>query len=184
MRILRILAVAVSLLFLVACDSSKSPRTDRSDAFVIEVPSLSETTFGEARDIYVRGALASWVTRPGNVRIELFKGTRLEGEPVRVIESSVDPATGTTSLNALYLDYPNGERKGGKNLIMVPDIVQEPEGFLFPGNKVVVTKEYFAGVILGGRDLEFRYRLQRCPGPATGGSAGGHLYLAGDGPVR
>lgn len=155
MSILRVLAVAVSLLFLVACDSSKSPRTDWSDAFVIEVPSLSETTFGEARDIYVRGALAFWVTRPGNVRIELFKGTRLEGEPVRLIESSVDLATGTTPLEALYLDYPNGERKGGKNLIMVPDIVQEPEGFLFPGNKVVVTKEYFAGVILGGVTRNF-----------------------------
>ena len=155
MSILKVLSVAVLLPFLVSCDSSNSQQATRSDAFVIEAPSLSETTFGEARDIYIRGALASWVTRPGNVRIELFKGTRVEGEPLRVIESHVDPATGTTPVSALYLDYPNGERKGGKHLVMVPDIVQEPDGFLFPGNKVVVTKDYFAGVLLGGVTRNF-----------------------------
>ena len=145
MRILKDLSVAVLLPFLVSCDRSNSQQATRFDAFVVEVPSLSETTFGEARDFYIRGALASWVTRPGNVRIELFKGTRVEGDPIRMIESRVNPATGTTPVSALYLDYPNGERKGAKNLVMVPDIVQEPDGFLFPGNKVVVTKDYFAG---------------------------------------
>jgi hypothetical protein len=49
---------------------------------------------------------------------------------------------------------------------MVPDIVQEPDGFLFPGNKVVVTKDYFAGVILGGvtRNFDTDYTMPRaCP---------------------
>lgn len=160
MRMLKILSVMLLSLFIIACDSSKSQKSNAADAFVIEVPSISETNFGEARDIYIRGAMASWVTRPGNVRIELFKGTHVEGEPLRVIQSSVDPTTGLTPVSDLYLDYPNGQRKGDKNLVMVPDIVQEPGGFLYPGNKVVVTKDHFAGVILGGvtQDFDTDYR--------------------------
>lgn len=160
MRMLKVLSVMLLSLFIIACDSSKSQKSNAADAFVIEVPSISETNFGEARDIYIRGAMASWVTRPGNVRIELFKGTHVEGEPLRVIQSSVDPTTGLTPVSDLYLDYPNGQRKGDKNLVMVPDIVQEPGGFLYPGNKVVVTKDHFAGVILGGvtQDFDTDYR--------------------------
>lgn len=163
MRKLKVLSVMLLALVMIGCDSSKSQKSnapDAPDAFVIKAPSISETNFGEARDIYIEGTMASWVTRPGNVRIELFKGTQVEGEPLRVIQSSVDPTTGLTPVSALYLDYPNGQKKGDKNLVMVPDIVREPGGFLYPGNKVVVTKDHFAGIILGGvtQDFDTDYR--------------------------
>lgn len=113
----------------------------------IDFPSANETVMAECRDFYVTGAIPAGIAAPGDVRIELFRGTNAVGTPVRLLESHVDPVSGTTPLSAIAADYPNGTSKG---TVMVPDLVREPGGLRETWNKVVVTPQYYAGVILGG----------------------------------
>ncbi len=118
----------------------------------IDYPSPNETVMGEMRDFYVTGAIPAGITTPGDVRIEVFFGAGAGGTPVRVIESHVDPATGTTPPSAIAADYPNGTAKG---TVMVPDLVREPGSLSETWNKVVVTPEYYSGLVLGGASKHF-----------------------------
>ncbi|MEN6342097.1 MAG: carbohydrate-binding protein [Methanospirillum sp.] len=113
----------------------------------IDYPSENETAMAECRDFYVTGAIPAGIAVPGDVRIELFRGTNAVGTPVRMLESHVDPVNGTTPLSAIATDYSNGTPKG---TVLVPDLVREPGGLRETWNKVVVTPQYYAGVILGG----------------------------------
>ncbi len=118
----------------------------------ISVPSPNETLMAEMRDFYVMGPIPAGITTPGDLRIEVFRGSDVAGTPVRVIESHVDPLTGTTPLSAIEADYRNGSSRG---TVMVPDLVREPGGLFETWNKVVVTPEYYAGLILGGATRTF-----------------------------
>ncbi|MGD9937403.1 MAG: carbohydrate-binding protein [Methanoregulaceae archaeon] len=118
----------------------------------ISAPSPNETLMAEMRDFYVMGPIPAGMTTPGDIRVEVFRGANATGTPVRVVESHVDPATGTTPLSAIEADYPNGSSKG---TLMVPDLVCEPGGFLETWNKVVVTPEYYAGLVFGGASRHF-----------------------------
>ncbi len=119
---------------------------------VIDEPSQYETNFAELRDLYVIGSYSGTVTTPGDIRIQLYRGSSATGELVRDIQSQVDPETGVTPESSLNLDYASGSDYG---ITMVPDLVEVPGGFLDPNNKVVVTTDYFAGVILGGATKDF-----------------------------
>ncbi len=121
-------------------------------SLAIDYPSPDETVMGEMRDFYVTGAIPAGVTTPGDIRIEVFSGASTTGTPIRIIESHVDPATGTTPLSAIAVDYPHGTSKG---TVMVPDLVCEPGGLLETWNKVVVTPEYYSGLVLGGASKQF-----------------------------
>lgn len=121
-------------------------------SLTISAPSPNETLMAEMRDFYVTGPIPTGITTPGDIRIEVFRGTEPAGTPVRVIESHVDPVTGTTPLSAIKTDYSNGSSKG---TMMVPDLVSEPGGFLETWNKVVVTPEYYSGLVLGGASRDF-----------------------------
>jgi hypothetical protein len=118
----------------------------------IDYPSENETLMAECRDFYVTGAIPQGITVPGDVRIELFHGTETTGIPVRRLESHVDPASGTTPLSAIATEYANGTARG---TVMVPDLVKAPGGLYDTWNKVVVTPEYYSGVILGGVSKSF-----------------------------
>ncbi|MHB8769911.1 MAG: hypothetical protein ACYC7J_02855 [Syntrophales bacterium] len=137
------------LLFTAACSDSTSGPPAR--IFTIAVPSENERSFGEKRDFYVVGYFEKGAPRIGNVRIELFRGDRAAGPPLRLIESRVDE-TGVTPDSAIETGYPEGEAHG---LTKAPDLVTDPGGFLYPGNKVLVTETYFAGIILGGATKDF-----------------------------
>lgn len=145
MKIIRVLLVAI--IFLAGCSSGGS-----SAALLIDQPSDTELTFAELRDFYVIGSYPSGVTRPGNIRIELFRGESATGIPIRAIQSQVDATTCVTLESSLDLTYPNGSNFG---VTMVPDIVKEPGGIYDPNNKVVVTDTYYAGLILGGATKDF-----------------------------
>ena len=121
-------------------------------ALTIDFPSSNETVMAEMRDFYVTGAVPAGITIPGDIRIEVFMGANATGTPVRVLQSHVDPATGTTPRSAIAADYRNGTAKG---TVMVPDLVREPGGLLDTWNKVVVTREYYSGLVLGGASKHF-----------------------------
>jgi len=140
--------VLLGLLFTLSCSDSSSGTS--SKLFTIAVPSEKELYFGEKRDFYVIGYFEEG-TKLGNVRIELFRGENASGVPIRFIESHVDE-TGVTPDSAIETDYPEGE---GWNLNKAPDLVNDPGGFFYPGNKVLVSKTYFGGIILGGATKDF-----------------------------
>ena len=114
---------------------------------VITQPSNNETVFAEMRDFYVYGVFTEPLQKPGNIRIELFKGDDTSGERMRLIESHVDVTNGTTPESAIEMNYTDGLDWGNK---MVPDLVKEPGGLFNPSNKVVVTNDYYLGLVLGG----------------------------------
>jgi hypothetical protein len=147
-----------------ACDTPTSfvDRLPPADAIPLDIPSDAETVFAETRDFTVVGYFDVPLTRPGDVRIELFAGESAEGQPVRVIQSRVDPATGVTPRAALDFGYaagqawgPDGPVTDPARIVMTPDLVAAPGGIENPTNKVVVTHEYYAGVILGGVSRTF-----------------------------
>lgn len=141
--------VLMGLLFTLSCSDS-SPGAP-AKIFTISVPSESERYFGEKRDFYVVGYFEEGAPRIGNMRIELFRGENAWGDPIRLTESRVDE-TGVTPDSAIESNYPEGE---GWNLNKAPDLVNDPGGFYFPGNKVLVTDTYFGGIILGGATKDF-----------------------------
>ena len=142
--------VFLGLLFTLSCSDLSSGPSGK--LFTVAVPSENEVYFGEKRDFYVVGNFEAGVPRIGDVRIELFRGDTASGVPIRVIESHVDDETGVTPESAIESDYPNGT---GWKLFKAPDLVRDPVGFFYPGNKVLVTKTYFGGIILGGATKDF-----------------------------
>ncbi|MBC8420280.1 MAG: hypothetical protein H8E10_16975, partial [Desulfobacterales bacterium] len=138
------------LLFTLSCSDSSSG-TSAAKTFTIKYPSVEERTFGEKSDFYVIG-LFDGVQVPGNIRIELFKGETASGTPVRTLESRVDDETGVTPRSSILPYYPYGV---AYHLDMAPDLVIDPGGFYYPGNKVLVTKDYYGGIILGGSTKRF-----------------------------
>ena len=114
---------------------------------VITQPSRNESVFAEMRDFYVYGIFPSKVAKPGDLRIELFRGDNTSGERVRLIESHVDPVSGITPWSAIEMNYTDGLDWGNK---MVPDLVKEPGGLFNPTNKLVITNDYYLGLVLGG----------------------------------
>jgi hypothetical protein len=142
------LFVILSLLFTVACSSDNSPKT-----FTIKYPSADERYFSEKGDFYVIGLFPQDVQTPGNIRVELFRGETASGTPVRTLESRVDDITGVTPDNAVETGYTEGRVVG--NMTKAPDIINTPGGFRYPGNKVLVTKEFYGAIILGGSTKDF-----------------------------
>ncbi|MEE9912318.1 MAG: hypothetical protein K4571_11415 [Deltaproteobacteria bacterium] len=143
--------ILVSLLFIGACSNSGSDSV--SGMFSIKYPSEDERYFGEKGDFYVIGLFSEQVQVPGNIRIELFRGFVAAGTPVRVLESHVDPLTGVTPDSAIETGYAEGFVVG--NMTRAPDLIKDPGGFRYPGNKVLVTKEYYGAIILGGSTKDF-----------------------------
>ncbi|WP_319579436.1 hypothetical protein [uncultured Methanospirillum sp.] len=126
-------------------------------SLVITQPSDNETNFAEKRDFYVYGIFPNRLDCPGDIRIELFAGDNAGGQRVRLLESHVDPLTGTTPLSCIETNYSEGQNRGN---VMVADLVKEPGGLYDPSNKVVVTNDYYQGLILGGvtKDFDTTYR--------------------------
>lgn len=139
----------LGLLLTLSCSDSGTGSPQQ--IFSIAVPSENERYFGEKRDFYVVGYFVEDALKIGNIKIELFRGETASGTPVRLIESRVDE-TGVTPDSAIESDYHEGE---GWNLNKAPDLVNDPGGFYFPGNKVLVTNTYFGGIILGGATKDF-----------------------------
>lgn len=126
-------------------------------SLVITQPSDNETNYAEMRDFYVYGVFPHRLEHPGDIRIELIKGNETDGEQVRFLESHVDPITGTTPLSSIEVNYSEGLNWGNK---FVADLVKEPGGLYDPSNKLVVTNDYYQGMILGGvtKDFDTTYR--------------------------
>ena len=143
--------VILSLLFTVACSNSSSDTSPKT--FTIKYPSADERYFSEKGDFYVMGLFPQDVQAPGNIRVELFRGTTASGTPVRTLESRVDDITGVTPDNAVETGYTEGRVVG--NMTKAPDIINTPGGFRYPGNKVLVTKEFYGAIILGGSTKDF-----------------------------
>jgi hypothetical protein len=140
--------VILSLLLTVACSSDNAPKT-----FTIKYPSANERYFAEKGDFYVMGLFPQDVQTPGNIRVELFRGATASGTPVRTLESHVDDSTGVTPDSAVETGYPEGRIVG--NMTKAPDLINTPGGFRYPGNKVLVTKEFYGAIILGGSTKDF-----------------------------
>ena len=143
----KILFLSTLIVFLSACGSgvAVAPLT-------IDQPSADELTFAEKRDFYVLSFFPESIARPGDIKIQLYRGTDLLAEPIREIQSHVDNVTCTTPASSLKQNYDEGSDYG---ITMVPDLIEEPGGFLDPNNKVIVTNDYYAGVILGGASKYF-----------------------------
>ena len=135
-----------------AAESVPSPLSSSSAVLTITQPSANESVFAEMRDFYVYGIFPARVGHPGNIRIELFRGDGASGERVRLIESHVDPRNGTTPWSAIETNYTSGTDWGNK---MVPDLVKEPGGLFDTANKLVVTNDYYLGLVLGGATKNF-----------------------------
>jgi len=148
--------VPVLLLTLIACILPLAS-AGTGPSLVITQPSINESVFAEMRDFYVYGIFPARVDKPGDIRIELFRGDDTRGERVRLVESHVDPARGITPWSAIEMNYSEGTDWGNK---MVPDLIKEPGGLTDPSNKVAVTNEYYLGLILGGvtKDFDTTYR--------------------------
>ena len=140
----------LGLLFTLSCSDSSSGTSSKT--FTIKYPSVDERYFGEKSDFYVIGLFSHGVQIPGNIRIELFRGETASGTPVRTLESRVDKLTGITPGSAIEQNYPDGV---AYDLDKAPDLVNDPGGFYYPGNKVLVTADYFGGIILGGSTKDF-----------------------------
>lgn len=152
-----VLYALLAVLFLGGCDGSGSGGVNPPALSIsIDMPSANERVMGEKRDFIVFGLFDPPLEKPGDVRVEVYWGSPPAGAPIRVVESHVDPATEVTSFNDLYLDYPEGKWwPAGSDPFMTPDLVKEPGGFLNPGNKCVVTSDYYAAVVLGGATKDF-----------------------------
>ena len=139
----------VLLLLLVPVSATPVPPGDPGGGgiLVITQPSRNESVFAEMRDFYVYGIFPGRMERPGDLTIELFQGDSATGERIRLIESHVDPASGITPWSAIEMNYTDGLDWGNK---MVPDLVKEPGGLFDPSNKLVVTNDYYLGLVLGG----------------------------------
>lgn len=150
-KVLPVLSV-VLLMVLVAAAAAEPGRE-----LVITQPGAGESSFAELRDFYVFGIFPGRLDNPGDIRIELFRGDPATGERVRLIESHVDPATGVTPWSAIETNYSEGSDWGNR---MVPDLVKEPGGLFDPSNKLVVTSDYYLGMVLGGatKDFDTTYR--------------------------
>ena len=134
------------------CVKAYTSSTTLPPDLVITQPSANETQLAEMRDFYVYGIFNGTVTHPGDVRIEVYPGDFVNGTPVRVVQSHVDPLTGITNESVIDSSYPNGSRWGGA---MVPDLIKSPGDILDPTNKVVVTSRYYLGLIQGGVTKDF-----------------------------
>jgi len=154
------------VLVLLALLSAGCPGSDGREPLPLDLPSRSECVFAEKRDFVVVGYFPTRLGRPGDVRIELFAGSDTRRRPVRSIRSHVDPSTGLTPRESLDFGYERGQAWGPQGgglevseMLMTPDLVAVPGGIENPTNKVVVTPEYYAGVVLGGasRDFDTRY---------------------------
>lgn len=146
--------------------SAGCPAGAEREPLPLDLPSAGELVFAEKRDFVVVGYFKTRLVSPGDVRIELFAGTDTRSRPVRSIQSHVDRATGLTPREALDLAYAHGQAWGPQGAgtdpaetVMTPDLVAVPGGIEDPTNKVVVTPEYYAGVVLGGvsRTFDTRY---------------------------
>jgi len=152
-QILILIFICLMPIFTVTADNTDSSAV----SLVITQPSDNETNFAEKRDFYVYGIFPNRLDYPGDIRIELFKGISTDGERVRLLESHVDPENGTTNLSCIETNYSEGQNKGN---MMVADLVKEPGGLYDPSNKVVITNDYYQGMILGGvtKDFDTTYR--------------------------
>ncbi len=126
-------------------------------AIPLDVPSLNQTVFAETRDFTVVGYFRPRLRNPGNVQVEVFAGPTAVGTPLRTLRSNVDATTGTTPRASLDFTYRNGQAFGPNGpltdparIVMTPDLVKYPGGLRNPANKVVVTRDYYAAVVLGG----------------------------------
>lgn len=143
----------LGFLFVVACSSDSTTPVISLDSFNIKYPSVEERYFGEKGDFYVIGLFSDGILYPGDIRIEVFRGETASGTPVRTLQSHVDPLTGVTPDSAIEANYPEGFAVG--NMTQSPDLINDPGGFRFPGNKVLVTREYYGAIILGGSTKDF-----------------------------
>ncbi|PWR70384.1 hypothetical protein [Methanospirillum lacunae] len=154
----QILTVIILIIcFLPAVCAVADATDDTPQSLVITQPSDNETNFGEKRDFYVYGVFPDRLEYPGDIRIEVMKGDNADGERVRLLESHVDPSSGTTPMSSIETNYSEGLDWGNK---MVADLVKEPGGLYDPSNKLVVTNDYYLGMILGGvtKDFDTTYR--------------------------
>jgi len=158
----------LGLLFTLSCSGSDSTGSNTDASLItIDVPSANETVLAEMRDFYVIGYFGAdnahgdltYVDYPGDVKIELYKGSAATGVPIRTVQSNVDTTTFTTPTSVMDYDYSEGhnwpDRKTGETLKIIPDIVTEPGGFYNPENKCVVSNNYYAGLFLGGVTQDF-----------------------------
>ena len=150
-----LLPVLLAALFLGACDGSNSGKTDPQVHLTIDLPSETERVLAEKRDFIVFGRFESPLDKPGDVRVEVYGGLlrrrphQSGREPCRSGDGGNvlrRPVSGLSSGNVVA---------GGSDPFMTPDLVKKPGGFLDPGNKCVVTNEYYAAVVLGGASKEF-----------------------------
>jgi hypothetical protein len=148
---LALFCVLLSLLFTVACSNSSSDTSSKT--FTIKYPSADERYFAEKGDFYVVGLFPQGVQAPGNIRVELFRGATASGTPVRTLESHVDEITGVTPDSAVETGYTEGRVVG--KMTKAPDLINTPGGFRYPGNKVLVTREFYGAMILGGSTKNF-----------------------------
>jgi hypothetical protein len=161
-------AIACFTLLVAACDRSPTDAGAYGPAAAIplNVPSDNQTVFAETRDFTVVGYFNPPLKHPGDVQVELFAGATATGTPLRTIRSDVDPTTGVTPRASLDFSYRNGQAFGPDGpvadpavIVMTPDLVKYPGGFDNPNNKLVVTRDYYAAVVLGGvtRDFDTTY---------------------------
>lgn len=147
-----VLPILTICLLAMLCVAADVPDNCSNCSLVITQPSVNETLFAEMRDFYIYGVFPKHLENPGDIRIELFRGDGTGGERVRLIESHVDPANGTTPLSSIEVNYSEGLDWGDR---MVADLINEPGGLYDPSNKLVVTNEYYLGLILGGVTKNF-----------------------------
>ena len=157
----------LGLMFTLSCSDSGSTDSNTGESLItIDVPSAYETVLAEMRDFYVIGyfgadnanGVLTYVDYPGDVKIELYRGSAATGTPIRTVQSNVDPTTLTTPKSVMNYDYSESQwwpRGVVKESLTVPDIVTEPGGFYNPENKCIVSNNYYAGLFLGGVTKDF-----------------------------
>ena len=151
---LLILALQISFFTVAAMPAANSPETfsepeetDKS-AYIpqcvimtVEQPSQYERIFAEGRDFYVKGNFTHPQGVPIDIKISLVDEN---GNTIRMIKSNVN-ADGITDPGDVDMSLIDEKSRWGD--VLAPDLIVSPLGYANAENKLLVTRDYYHGMI-------------------------------------
>ena len=158
---LLILALQISFFTVAAMPAANSPETfsepEETDTsayipqcviMTVEQPSQYERIFAEGRDFYVKGNFTHPQGVPIDIKISLVDEN---GNTIRMIKSNVN-ADGITDPGDVDMSLIDEKSRWGD--VLAPDLIVSPLGYANAENKLLVTRDYYHGMIQGGVSKE------------------------------
>ena len=158
---LLILALQISFFTVAAMPAANSPETfsepEETDTsayipqcviMTVEQPSQYERIFAEGRDFYVKGNFTHPQGVPIDIKISLADEN---GNTIRMIKSNVN-ADGITDPGDVDMSLIDEKSRWGD--VLAPDLIVSPLGYANAENKLLVTGDYYHGMIQGGVSKE------------------------------